>query len=255
VRHLLKRHPFAVDACFRHCLVLTYALPEQVLMPLLAPGLRLDTFEGWGFLAVALVQTERLRPSFVPAAFGQSFFLTGYRVFTRYTTAVGKNLRGLRILRSDTDRPFMALIGNLFTHYAYHPAEVNLTATAEQIEVRVKSRPAREADLHVLADLTTQGAPLPPGSPFHDIKEARRFAGPLPFTFDYEPETHSIIRVQGVRQYWDPQSVHVDVRENTFLCDARFGGVRPLLANAFYIKDIPYRWRPGIREPLPRSAP
>jgi hypothetical protein len=251
VKHLLKRHPFAVDAHFRHCLVLAYALPERMLTPLLPPGLTLDGFEGCGFVAVALVQTERLRPAFLPVAFGQSFFLTGYRIFARYTTREGKNLRGLRILRSDTDRSLMALAGNALTHYHYHLACVDLTVTPERLEVRVKSRPSGMADLHILADLTSLPAPLPLGSPFRDMKEARRFAGPLPFTFDFEPETHSIIRVQGVRQRWEPQPVRVEVREATFLCDTRFGGARPILANAFYVKDIPYRWRRGIRESLP----
>jgi hypothetical protein len=254
VRHLLKRHPFAVDAYFRHCLVLSYALPEPVLTPLLPPGLTLDGFEGSGFVAVALVQTERLRPAFLPATFGQSFFLTGYRIFARYTTPEGKNLRGLRILRSDTDKPLMALAGNALTHYHYHLAVVDLTVTLERLEVRVNSRPPGTAELHVLADLTRVPAPLPPGSPFRDLKEARRFAGPLPFTFDYEPETHSMIRVQGVREHWEPQPVRVEVRENTFLCDARFAGARPILANAFYVKDIPYRWLRGIRSPLPRES-
>ena len=63
----------------------------------------------------------------------------------------------------------------------------------------------------------TQPAPLPVGSPFPDVRTARRFAGPLPFTFDYEPETHSIVRIQGVRKQWDPIPVHVNVLQNSFL--------------------------------------
>lgn len=102
--HLLKRHPLPVRAHFRYSLVLTYALPRAVLEPLLPPGLELDFYEDFGFVAIALVQTENLRPAFLPAAFGQNFFLSGYRIFTRYTTRAGRHLRGLRILRSDTNR-------------------------------------------------------------------------------------------------------------------------------------------------------
>jgi len=58
MRHLLQRHPLPVKARFSHSLVLTYALPEKLLLPLLPPGLILDTFEGFGFLAVAMVQTR-----------------------------------------------------------------------------------------------------------------------------------------------------------------------------------------------------
>src|SRR5262245_1457495 len=100
--HRLKRHPFPVAAHFEHCLVLAYMLPRETLTPLLPPGLELDLFEDYGFVAIAMVQTRRLRPAFLPEVFGQDFFLTGYRIFARYTTPEGRCLRGLRILRSDT---------------------------------------------------------------------------------------------------------------------------------------------------------
>jgi len=53
----LQRHPFPVKATFGHSLVLTYALPAARLQPLLPPGLRLDEWNGFAFLAIALVAT------------------------------------------------------------------------------------------------------------------------------------------------------------------------------------------------------
>jgi len=252
--HLLKRHPFAIEAFFRHTLVLTYAYPKQLLEPLLPPGLRLDTHKGCGFLAIALVQTKDLRPAGWPEAFGRDFFLTGYRLFARYRAASGCWLRGLRILRSDTDLHSMALFGNLLTHYRYRRAEIFWEQKDALLEIRIHT-PGAEANLHVIADLATKPAPLPPGSPFEDIGIARRFAGPLPFTFDYEAETHSIIRIEGVRQRWNPQPVMVKVIENTFLRREPFCEAQPILANAFHIQDIPYRWEKGIREPLEGNRP
>ncbi len=64
--YLLKRHLVPVEAEFGHCLVLTYALPARILAPLLYPGLTLDTYGDYGFLAVAMVETRRLRPAFLP---------------------------------------------------------------------------------------------------------------------------------------------------------------------------------------------
>lgn len=109
--HLLKRHPLPIQAFFRHSLVLTYAFPREILEPLLPPGLRLDTYKDFGFLAMALVQTEDLRPVFAPRVLGRNFFLSGYRIFSRFTTSNNRNLRGLRILRSDTDSALMARAG------------------------------------------------------------------------------------------------------------------------------------------------
>ncbi|MFN2507940.1 MAG: DUF2071 domain-containing protein [Chthoniobacterales bacterium] len=247
----LKRHPLPVVAHFRHSLVLTYALPRDVLTLLLPPGLILDTFGDFGFLAIALVQTEGLRPAFLPKALGQDFFLSGYRIFTRFQTSTGRTLRGLKILRSDTDRRRMVWSGNALTHYGYRYAHVELTTGDGSLEIMIKT-PQREADLHVVADLT-EGAKLPSGSPFADWHQARLFAGPLPFTFDYEPETHSIIVIEGVRQNWHPRAVAVRVLQSAFLEAAPFASARPILANAFYIENIPYRWKRGVVEQLPRA--
>jgi hypothetical protein len=52
-------------------------------------------------------------------------------------------------------------------------------------------------------------ASLPAGSPFASWKEARRFAGPLPFTFTYLPKEEKVMIVEGVRQGWSPQPVNI----------------------------------------------
>ncbi len=252
--HRLKRHPFAVSAHFDHCLVLAYALPRETLQPMLAPGLELDVYQNFGFVAVALVQTRALRPSFLPAALGQNFFLVGYRIFTRYQSRAGRNLRGLQILRSDTDKPLMKIAGNLFTHYNYQSARTRFELDDQTLEIETR---ATDVHLSVVADLS-QPAPLPNGSPFPDIATARRYAGPLPYTFDYERQTRSMILVKGVRKKWNPMPVEIEVRANTFFDDERFGGATPILANAFYLSDVPYRWEPGKRETVSisrRDAP
>lgn len=244
---LLKRHPLAMQAHFEQVLVLTYALPEKNLQPLIPPGLFLDTFESYGFLAVAMVQARNMRPRFAPSLIGQDFFLTGYRIFTRYRTPSGKVLRGLRILRSDTDSELMVRWGNRLTHYEYQKADVDCSTDGRMLEVNIHS-PNQEADLHVRAHLATAPAPLPEGSPFPNLQVARKFAGPLPFTFDYEAETQSIIRIQGVREQWVPKPTHVEVLRNTFIEKEPFSSAHPILASAFYLANVPYRWLRGVRE-------
>jgi hypothetical protein len=230
-------------------LVLAYAVPEEVLQPLLAPGLQLDTYGGFGFLAIAMVQTRSLRPAFLPASCGFNFFLAGYRIFTRYRTAAGRTLRGLRILRSDTDQWSMRVFGNLLTHYGYELSRCHVRRTEESYAVEIRT-PHGDADLQVEADLAKEPMSPPPGSPFPDLREARKFAGPLPFTFDYEQQTHSIIRVEGVRQKWNPRPVAVKVHRNAFLEREAFRSAGAILANAFYLENVPYSWKPGVREPL-----
>jgi hypothetical protein len=242
----LRRHPIPIVAHFRHSLVLTYAYPDDLLQPMVPPGLVLDTLDDTGFAAVDLVQTERLRPSFVSTRLGQNFFLCGYRIFVR--RAGQPSLRGLYILRSDTDRRTMALLGNLLTHYRYRLAKVSLAERPGELEINVLT-PNAEADLHVLADLESRPAPLPAGSPFRTLDEARRFAGPLPHTFDYEASTRSLVVVRATRTTWDPQPVNVDVRHATFFDRDPFRDVQPVLANAFHVAGIDYRWERGMVVP------
>ena len=247
--HRLKRHPFPVSAHFEHCLVLAYALPRETLQPLLAPGLELDVYQNFGFVAVALVQTRALRPAFVPAFLGQNFFLAGYRIFARYRNRAGRNLRGLQILRSDTDKPLMQIAGNFFTHYNYQFARTRFEMANQMLSIETR---APDVHLDVVATTAT-AAPLPANSPFPDLETARRYAGPLPYTFDYERQTHSMILVKGIRKKWDPLPVSVEVRANTFFDDERFAGAAPILANAFYLSDVPYRWEAGRRESVKSS--
>ena len=246
----LRRHPFPVQAFFRHSLVLTFAYPEALLQALLPPGLTVDSYEGNGFLAIALVQTEGLRPAGFPTWMGRDFFLSGYRIFSRYRRADGKVLRGLRILRSYTDKRSMVWSGNLFTRYQYSKCRVSCQRNAQTLDYTI-STPKADADVTVHARIDQAATAPPVGSPFPDLKVARRFAGPLPFTFGYEADTRSMVIVHGVREHWQPMPVCVDALRCTFLDQPPFNSAPMRLANAFFIENIPYRWQRGEVERLP----
>ena len=245
--YFLQRHALPIKATFEASLVMAYALPTRVLEPLLPPGLVLDTYRDFGFVSLALVHTRELRPAFMPRKLGISYFLSAYRIYARYRTAAGETLRGLRILRSDTNHWAMRLFGNKLTRYAYELSGWDVQRTDRQFNVRI-STPDRQGNVHVEADLTQ--AALPPNSPFPDLDTARDYAGPLPFTFDYEPQTHSIIRVEGLREIWQPRAVTVNIHRHGFFDQDIFRGASPVLANAFFMENVPYAWRRGIREKL-----
>ena len=243
-------HPFGVEAFFRRSLVLTYALPADLLAGLVGPGLVVDAYDEGGFLAIALVETQALRPRGLPRWMGRDFFLSGYRIFTRFERPGKQTLRGLRILRSDTNRRSMASLGNLFTTYNYSLADVRVTADDAQLRIVIRT-PRHEADLDVTADLQRHAhAELPQGSPFRSMDDARSFAGPLPYTFHYDAAVGKMVVVRGLRQAWDPRPVAVTVREATFLQGAQLGGAEARLANAFYLQDVPYSWKAGTLEAI-----
>src|SRR5579859_306750 len=110
----LKNHPFGIEAFFESSLVLTFAVKKEQLQTLIPECLELDTLNGkWAFVAIALVNTKKLRPKGFPKLLGNNFFLIGYRVFVRYTDKAGKRLRGLYILKSETNKKKMEFMGNI----------------------------------------------------------------------------------------------------------------------------------------------
>lgn len=238
----LKDHPFAVVAHFDSSLVFTYAIPVANVANLLPPCLELDTLEAkWAFVAVAMVQTRQLRPAMLPSFMGSSFYLLGYRLFVRYTTAAGKRLRGLYILRSETDSRMMNALGKVFSRYDYYHTDIRRIVDDGMEQVLSVS-----SGIDVQVAEGGENISLPAGSPFRDWKEARRFAGPLPFTFSYLPQSHEVVIVQGVREHWVPTPVSVIKSEIGFLRKPGFSNA--VLASAFRVSDIPYRWEKGYRD-------
>jgi hypothetical protein len=235
----LKDHPFAVEAFFESSLVLTFAVPKEELTKLIPECLTLDTFQDkWAFIAIAMVQTKDLRPKGFPKFMGNDFFLIGYRVFVRYTTNAGKNLRGLYILKSETDKKKMELMGNLFTHYNYTTTDIK-----KQEDINTTELISITSKFNLTIANSNEAVVLPQYSPFADWKEARRFAGPLPFTFTYNKKTKEVLIIEGVRENWTPNPVKVISYNFDFLNSLQLK--QPVLANAFVIKNIPYYWKKG----------
>jgi hypothetical protein len=238
----LKNHPFAVEAFFETSLVLTFAIAKEELAALIPPCLELDTFnDKWAFIAVAMVQTRDLRPKGFPRIMGNDFFLIGYRIFVRYTNNADKRLRGLFILKSETDRKKMEWLGNIFTRYRYSTTDIIQSGQAPLRKIQ-----STGSGFEVEIDTGLPTPPLPPLSPFADWKEARRFAGPLPFTFSYNPATKQVLIIEGVRTHWQPTPVSVVSYDIAFLHSLRL--TSPRLANAFIVSNIPYHWKKGKTE-------
>lgn len=235
----LKNHPFAVETFFESSLVLTYAVPKEELKQFIPECLELDTFnDTWAFIAVAMVQTKDLRPKGFPKFMGNDFFLTGYRIFVRYTDSRGKRLRGLYIIKSETNKNKMSFFGNIFTHYNYTTTDITVSKK-ENITRIVSKRSALEVEVNA----EKEEVQLPQHSPFNDWKEARRFAGPLPFTFTYNKATKEVLIIEGVRENWTPRAVEVLKHDVGFINQKNFKGI--VLANAFIIENIPYYWKKG----------
>lgn len=235
----LKNHPFAVKAFFKKSLVLTFAVPKDQLINKIPPCLSLDTFqEEWAFIAIAMVQTKNLRPKGFPKFLGNDFFLIGYRIFVKYVNNSNKRLRGLYIIKSETNKKKMEYLGNVFTHYNYATTDILQKETEQEYMLS-----SEKSKFELKLDLSAKEVVLPKDSPFSNWKEARRYAGPLPHTFSFNEQENTVLTIQGLRQNWKPAPVKVKSFQFHFLNSLNLRGI--VLANAFEIKNIPYEWKKG----------
>ncbi len=238
----LKNHPFAVEAFFESSLVLTFAVPKEHIENLIPKCLELDVFqEKWAFIAIAMVQTKDLRPKGFPRFMGNDFFLVGYRIFVRYNNNAGKRLRGLYIIKSETDKRKMEFMGNIFTHYNYTTTDIKESTIGS-----LRSINSKKSKFKLVIEQTGDEISIPNGSPFTSWKEARRFAGPLPYTFTYNDRDKTVLIIEGVRQNWKPQPIKIKKYHFDFLNKLDLKNI--ILANAFEITRIPYYWKKGKME-------
>ena len=238
----LKNHPFAVEAFFRRSLVLTFAAAKEELAALIPECLSLDVYQDrWAFVAVAMVETTGLRPKGLPELFGSDFFLIGYRIFVRYANNAGRRLRGLFILKSETNSRWMEFFGNVFTHYKYTTTDIRQTQRGDELEVL-----SAGSDFCIAIKTGDEDVALPERSPFADWNEARKFAGPMPHTFAYNAAAARVLIIEGVREHWAPRPVRVTHCHVSFLQTLPLKS--PVLANAFVVENVPYYWKKGRTE-------
>ena len=139
----------------------------------------------------------------------------------------------------------MVISGNLLTHYNYHHLPIEADNTPQELSVHAKGL---DAVFH-----KKENPSLPAGSVFKDWREARMYAGPLPFTFDYEKQTNSNVVIEGERENWEPRPAEAEAT-TSFFQDPMFGGASAVLSSAFIIENVPYMWKPGRREPCGPAA-
>ena len=225
-----------------------------MLRLLLPPGLELETAGGHGFVAVALVRTEALRPA-GHAGRARTGLLPRRlsRVHDASRRRTGRRLRGLRILRSDANRARMVARREPAHALQLPPLHARRVASGGRIRFDVETRGSRRRPA---ADRRSRESGAARGlARSRRCREARRFAGPLPFTFDFEAETHAIIAIQARRARTGGLTpVAVDVERLSFFDQPAFHGCAPVLAAAFHVSDIDYRWERGVHM-LARARP
>ncbi len=138
---LAPKHPVPMKAVFRNCFLVNFAVDPKLMGRLLPPRILPDLHAGTAFLSVVIADMERMRPAFLPRAFGVSCRQVVYRAVVRCNGE-----RGVHFLRSDADNRLMCFAGDLMTFFRFNYADVRQKVENGMFHFDLVSRD--HADLH-----------------------------------------------------------------------------------------------------------
>jgi hypothetical protein len=260
------------------CLLLSYRTPARSVRHLVPRGLDLVTRGGFAFWNVAASRVEHLRPAALPQRFGVSYRHVAYRLHVEARTAgagtsanSANTLRGLYFVRSDADSGVVGALGNLFTDFRFHPAEVELSSRDGVLTLAVQGKqeqpdprdgePRGDAgDCIVRVAEGIEAIAPPPGSPFASAEEAERVLKypTLGLSVDLDGRYLHLAEVIRDEAAWSERPVRLIEAHFRFFEELGLGPDEVQLERATRVAPIDYRWRLGRRVALlaaPAAAP
>ena len=233
--------PFPVKAWFDFFVVLFFSIDKDNTIKLIPSPLELDLHNGKALFAVAIVKTKKFRPAFLPSWLGMDFNLVGYRFLTTWQKTEDKKLRGLKIIMSQTNQKFMKFAGDKITQYNFNYNPIKITTKNEFVFIE-----GNGIDIKLKMHDDTTNIELPNNSIFENWQCARKFAGPLLYTFDVNELKKQLTITEGTRNNWTPKPVEVLSFDIDFLKQAPIASLNLTLGAAFMVKDIPYNWKKAV---------
>jgi hypothetical protein len=76
----------------------------------------------------------------------------------------------------------------------------------------------------------------------------------MPFTFSPEDDS-TIVVIEGSRQHWEPRPIAVRSWRVGMFDESPLRDATPILANAFTVENVPYRWKRGRIVHVDAAAP
>jgi uncharacterized protein DUF2071 len=208
-----------------------FSLDPEEAARALPPPLVPRVIAGRALVSLVNVRLRRMRPSFVPGLFGFSYRHVAFRLLLEDRAldpaAPESPGRGVFFVRSFTDRPLLAGVGSLLTHYRLTPAA---------IEVDPRGLAVHEGGRRVSYRKAVLGAFVPAPGLFGGWAEARAVVGAIDRAYAVDPQG-GVWRTRIERPDWPLDPLPLAGFATDFFDSAR-------LECAFRVAPvIPYHWR------------
>lgn len=242
----MPKHPLPMRTVFRRCFLANFAVDPETMRRAIPTPIEPDLHNGEAYVSVVIAEMERMRPAFLPRAFGVTYTQVVYRAVVRCSGE-----RGVYFLRSDADNRLMCAFGNWLTFFRFHLADANWRDEAGRVLLDIAST-AKNADIHATYDVAGATQALPKFSRFGSLNEAKTFLVELYSAFGRDTRGHTS-RVRIDRGAWDVAVVDDSRAEYAFMKSGQpFANTEARLDSVFYVRDLPYYWH--TLERLPQTV-
>ena len=214
----LKRLPIHYIGRLQDVRLINFSVDIEEVKPLVPAELSIRNFNGRAVISMVNVHLRHMRPKGLPKALGFHYQHIGFRLLIDDAHLNKGEAKGIYFLRSFTDTPWVAKVGNWMTHYRLSKARIEDPFNFE----------LTQGDQFLRYRLTHEQAEQ------DDQLKAMIQAVDRAYAVDY----NSLLKTQIQREQWPIQWVGCEGFETNFFKSARFLG-------AFEVPEvIDYEWLP-----------
>jgi hypothetical protein len=196
--------------------LVNYAVPPEVLLPLVPPGGELSTWGGYGWVSACFVHVTDLRAAGMPAALGMSFNYLVQRTRARLPFPDGELREAVLMLEPSINRRAFSLAAGMTTGVRFRLRRIDWSETADCWRV-VMREPAGEVLFDVEIPKASEGPKLPRGSMFPNAAEADRFLLGVSYGGQWQPVKRRLRLLTETHEPWQLLAADCRTRCNRFI--------------------------------------
>ena len=228
----LPRHPLPMRTVFSTCVLANFAIEPEALRRRLPLHLTPDLHADKAYVSIVIARMEKMRPAFLPRAFGVTYNQVVYRAVVRCGDE-----RGVTFLRSDADNAAMVAAGNALTFFRFHRADIAWSDAQQGLHFSLQGAAAIEATYEM------RETGLLPASRFADVPTAQAFLSELYTAFGAQRQDHRVEVVRIERTPWQSLAIaDLGGRYDAMTSGLLFNASEASLDSIFLVRDLSYRW-------------
>jgi uncharacterized protein YqjF (DUF2071 family) len=247
-----NRLPITMKTTFQDLLLLTYAVPPELLAAQLPAYIHPYIHNGLSYISIVVGNMRGMRLGSLPEFLGTNYYQIVYRAVVCLRDMEGRERIGVFFLRSDSNDPVMSYFGNRLTEFRFHyfnTGAIALFQNKQELLVSVKTAD-KQGDL--VAYLRNQGPAdhFRPAEGFATVTEEKNSLVQLFHAYAYDPIRAVVYDLEIERGEWSLQRLEMHDSFSAFFEEQPFSSDVAHPISHIYIQECSYVWKPMVAIPL-----